>query len=105
MVMLSATIENPKMLVSWLETIKQTKVELCIHTKRAVPLRHYLFTNLNPTHQTLPDSCLHSYKNRLEDVSNWSIPELERFVRPIAEHYKWFQTGSVAIEGCLRYLK
>lgn len=90
MVMLSATIANPETLVSWLETIKETKVELCVHTKRAVPLRHCLFTNLHPTHQTLPDATLHSYKNRLEDVSRWSVPELERFVKPIGEHIKWF---------------
>jgi superfamily II RNA helicase len=83
MVMLSATIENPDTLVSWLETIKKTNVELCVHTKRAVPLRHCLFTNLNPTHQSLPDPCLHSYKNRMEDITKWSIPELERFVKPI----------------------
>lgn len=105
MIMLSATIENPDMLVSWLETIKETKVELCVHSKRSVPLQHCLFTHLHPTHQTLPDASLHAYKNRFEDVSHWSIPELERFVKPITEHYKWFQTGSVAIEGCVRYLK
>lgn len=104
MTMLSATISNPDTLVSWLTKVKEHPVSLCVHTTRAVPLTHLLFTNLNPTNHQLPDPCLHSYKNAMIDVSKWSVPELEKYVKPISNHYDWFQKGSTAIEGCVKFL-
>ena len=90
MTMLSATIANPETLVAWLEKTKEHPVKLCVHTKRAVPLTHLLYTNLNPTHKQLPDSTLYGYKKALVDVSEWSIPRLETYLKPIGEHLDWF---------------
>ena len=105
MVMLSATIENPQTLVSWLESIHTKPVILCQHDTRAVPLSHCLFTHLNPTSKQLPDPNLKRYRNALVDVTQWSEPELERYMKPIRDSYDWFQKGGTAIEGCVHYLK
>lgn len=74
MVMLSATISNPRTLVSWIESIHEKKVILCEHRKRAVPLRHCLFTHLNPTSKQLPDPILRTYRNALVDTTDWTVP-------------------------------
>ena len=105
MTMLSATIENPRTLISWLASIHTKPIELCEHTVRAVPLAHCLFTNLNPSHKQLPDPDLVRYKNALVDVSKWGEPELTRYMKPIGEHHEWFQKSATAIEGCVHYLK
>lgn len=104
MAMLSATIANPRTLVEWIESIQKKRVVLCEHTKRAVPLRHCLFTHLNPTHKQLPDPVLRKYRNAMVDTTNWSVPDLESYLKPVREHYDWFETSSTAIRGCVRYL-
>lgn len=105
MVMLSATIANPNLLVEWLESIHSKRVIVCEHTRRAVPLRHCLFTHLNPSHKKLPDPVLLNYRNAFVDVSHWSTPELEVYLKPVQQHYDWFETSATAIRGCVRYLK
>jgi len=40
---LSATIPNAKELASWIQTIKDHKVDVVYYSKRAVPLKHFVF--------------------------------------------------------------
>ncbi len=42
---LSATIPNAKEFAMWIQTIKEHRVEVVLNMKRAVPLKHYLFSN------------------------------------------------------------
>ena len=105
MTMLSATIQNPDKLVKWLSSFHKKPVILCEHTIRAVPLAHCFYTNLNPTHQQLPDPILHSYKDCLKNVTEWDTPSIERYMKPITNNLDWFQIRSTAIQGCVSHLK
>lgn len=105
MVMLSATIQNPHMLKYWIESIQTEKqVVICEHHQRAVPLIHSLFTDVKPTSKYLPDT-VPKYRQKLVNVTRWSEPELLQYLKPVAEHYDWFQRGHAAIQSCVQFLQ
>lgn len=45
LIMLSATISHPELFAKWIGDIKKNPISLMVHTKRPVPLNHYLLSD------------------------------------------------------------
>ena len=72
MIMLSATIDNPKGFASWVEKSSNKEVYLCSTNKRVVPLHHYsFFTTTEHTFKVITDK---ETQQKLRKHSNILIP-------------------------------
>lgn len=74
LVMLSATIDNPKIFCNWIKKIKKKNVNLISTNKRVVPLKHYIYLDAkNKNFQgTDEDKLLDKYSNKLIEIYSGS---------------------------------
>ncbi len=70
LVMLSATIHKAENFASWIQTIREQRVNLIPKKERPIPLTHYLFCHTNENKVNVDEEKFAEYGNKLIEVVN-----------------------------------
>lgn len=74
LILLSATIDNARQFADWIERIKERKVDLISTNFRAVPLKHYIYSN-NKIHTIFENEFNHHAYITATEIKEVKIPQ------------------------------